>query len=270
MAFVLPLRHSGRNLCLDAGSIFILEAGWNKSRNDFVAGRCGSSCLVSASLTVSLKRNVCKKRSWKWKLGCNLKRTGSNLWVVSVNTIPFRFYQDAPLALLNLNVGKTHEMKKLSTGNTGQNPPGLLKHFTGFWMSDVYFLKPYRTYIQPRCSTIGPSHPKQDVPWHQLDPKWDPENRWECASSIQTNPLNSLVNQGIPTLQGGFICGFNRNPDLFFQQKPGAMLSFLILWNEWGFLGPPNFLLKFSSFLKMLKSFRWWILRAHIILVNHF
>ena len=156
------------------------------------AGRCGSSCLVSASLTVSLKRTVCKKGSWKWKPGCNLKRTGSNLWVVSVNTIPFRFYQDAPLALLNLNVGKTREMKKLSTGNTGQNPPGLLKLFTGCLM----FIFWNHTGLSSNhwCSTIGPSYPKQDVPWHQLDPKWDPENRWECASSIQTNPLNSLVN----------------------------------------------------------------------------
>ena len=71
----------------------------------------------------------------------------------------------------------------------------------------------------------------------------------------------------------------NRNPDLlFFQQKPGAMLMLkLILPNEWGFLGSPNVLLKFSSFLslekgirivsnkvyilkKMLESVRWWMI----------
>ena len=133
-------------------------------------------------------------------------------------------------------------MKKLSTGNTGQNPPGLLKHFTGFWMSDVCFLKPYRTFIQPRCSTIGPSYPKQDVPWHQLDPKWDPENRWECASSIQTNPLNSLVNLEA-YLIGWIHMWIQQKPgSVFFQQKPGAVSN------------------KVCILKKMLKSVRWWMI----------
>ena len=48
---------------------------WMKqvTRNEFVTGRCGSSCLVSAILTVSLKLTVCKKGILKMETGVQFK-----------------------------------------------------------------------------------------------------------------------------------------------------------------------------------------------------
>ena len=118
--------------------------------------------------TVSLKLTVCKKGILKMETWVQFNNgLGGNLWVVSVNTIPFRFYQDAPLALLNLNVGKTHEMKKRSTGKTGQNPPGLLKLFTGclmflFWNQYQDF---YPTTGAPPLGQVTPSRMSHDISW---------------------------------------------------------------------------------------------------------